>query len=67
MSLNEINSGGRLERMLSTDEVLKILGVSRKTLYRYVKSGSLKCYKFGRDLKFKESDIKAFIEAHEKK
>ena len=56
-----------LQALMTTEQVLEILKVSRRTLYRYVEKGSLRTYKFGRDLRFKESDIKAFIEAHEKK
>ena len=53
--------------MLTSDQVMKLLKISQPTLYRYVKRGTLKSYKFGRDLKFKKSDIGAFIEAHKKK
>lgn len=56
-----------LEELLTTEQVLDILKISRRTLYRYVEKGALRAYKFGRDLRFKKSDVKAFIEAHEKK
>jgi len=55
-----------LPKMLTTQEVLDILKVGRKALYRYIKDGELKAYKIGRYLRFKESDVKAFIEAHKK-
>ncbi len=68
MNNNETQKDKGLSRMLTTKEVLEILRISRSTLYRYMEQGQLKAYKFGgKDLKFKESDIKAFIEAHEKK
>jgi len=53
--------------MLTTKELLQVLRIGRTTLYRYMDQGKIRAYKYGRDLKFKESDIKAFIEAHEKK
>jgi len=53
--------------MLTTRQVLEILNISRATLYRYMDQGKIRAYKYGRDLRFKEEDIKAFIEAHEKK
>ena len=53
--------------MLTTKQVLEMLNISRATLYRFMERGELKVYKFGAALRFKESDIKAFIEAHEKK
>ncbi len=56
-----------LPNMLTTRQVLEILNISRATLYRYMEQGKIRVYKYGRDLRFKESDIKAFIEAHEKK
>ena len=67
MGLNEYKQEGALPRMLSINKVAEVLDVSKKTIYRYVQKGQLRAYKYGRDLKFKESDIKAFIEKHEKK
>lgn len=68
MNSNETQRDRGLSKMLTTKEVLVILRISRSTLYRYLERGELKVYKFGgKDLKFKESEIKAFIEAHEKK
>jgi len=61
------NNRQGLTRMLSIEEVSQILGLAKRTIYRYVKTGELKAYKFGRDLKFKQEDVKTFIEAHEKK
>lgn len=63
----ETVSNKRPDKMLTTKQVMEILSVSRTTLYRVVKNRQLKAYKFGRSLRFKEEDIKAFIEAHEKK
>ena len=53
--------------MLATQEVMEKLKISRATLTRYVKSGQLKAYRIGKQLKFKEEDINTFIESREVK
>jgi len=67
MKQNETKKNKGLPKMMITKEVLETLRIGRTTLYRYIEQGKLRAYKYGRDLRFKESDIKAFIEAHEKK
>jgi len=67
MKQRETSGNTEIERMLTVKQVMEILNVSRITIHRAVKRGELKAYKFGAALRFKESDIKAFIEAHEKK
>ena len=37
-------------KVYNTDEVAKILGVTRMTVTRYIKSGKLKCFKLGNRL-----------------
>ena len=37
-------------KVYNTDEVAKILGVTRITVTRYIKSGKLKCFKLGNRL-----------------
>lgn len=67
MEQNEKKQNKGLPKMLTTKEVMQVLRIGRTTLYRYMEKGKLRAYKYGRDLRFKESDIKAFIETHEKK
>lgn len=43
--MNELNF-----KVYTTDEVAKILGVTRMTIHRYIKSGKLKCFKLGNRL-----------------
>jgi excisionase family DNA binding protein len=56
MSSNEI-------AWLSTQEAAKRLGITTRTLYRFVDEGSLPAYKMGRVFRLKEADVDAFIEA----
>jgi len=56
-----------LAEILAAAEVTKILKINRATLYHLIERGELRIYKFGRNIRFKESDIKAFIDAHERK
>ncbi|MDA8397270.1 MAG: helix-turn-helix domain-containing protein [Actinomycetota bacterium] len=48
---------------LSSKEASEYLGVSLQTLYRFVDSGSLPAHHMGRVIRFKYSDLVAFIEA----
>lgn len=47
---------------LSTQESAERLGVTLRTLYRFVDEGQIAAYKFGRVIRLKESDVEAFIE-----
>ena len=48
---------------LSTKEAAERLGVTLRSLYRFIDEGGLTAYKFGRVIRLKESDVDAFIEA----
>jgi len=50
-------------RWLSTKESSERLGVTLRTLYRFIDEGQLAAYKFGRVIRLKESDVEKFIEA----
>jgi excisionase family DNA binding protein len=52
------------ERYLTLPEVADQLKVSRRTVYRWIKSGELNAYQFGRDYRITESALKDFLEAH---
>ncbi len=47
---------------MSTQEAARRLGVTPRTLYRFVDEGSLPAYKMGRVFRLKQSDVDAFIE-----
>lgn len=46
-----------------SDEVCEMLKLTKRGLYNFIKDGSLKCYKLGREYRFTEDDIKDFIES----
>ena len=50
-------------RWMSTRTASERLGVTLRTLYRFIDEGQLAAYKFGRVIRIKESDVEAFIEA----
>ena len=53
------------ERRLSLKEAQAELGVSERTIHRWIKSGKLKSYKPGRDHRIPESAIRKVIEESE--
>lgn len=52
----------RLEELLSPKELSKLLKVSKPWPYIMVKRGALPCYKMGKVIRFKWSDIEAYLE-----
>jgi excisionase family DNA binding protein len=49
------------ERYLTLPELAERLQVSRRTVYRWIKDGSLSAYQFGREYRITESDLKDFL------
>ncbi len=48
---------------LSTRDASARLGVTLRSLYRFIDAGQLAAYKFGRVIRLKEADVDRFIEA----
>ena len=48
---------------LSTADAAKRLGITPRTLYRFIDLGDIPAYRFGRVIRLKEDEIDAFIEA----
>lgn len=48
---------------MSTKEAAEYLGVTLRSLYRFIDEGALAAYKFGRVIRLKAEDVDAFIEA----
>lgn len=53
-----------MERLIGIDQAAEILGVKRSTIYQWVSMKKIKHIKVGRLVKFRESDLKEFIEAN---
>ena len=47
---------------LSTAEAAKRLGITARTLYRFIDQGELPGYRFGRVIRIKASDVNDFID-----
>lgn len=47
---------------LSTKEAARRLGITPRTLYRFVDQGALTAYRFGRVIRLQQSDVDAYIE-----
>lgn len=48
---------------LSTAEAASRLGITPRTLYRFIDEGQLPAYRFGRVIRLQAADIDAFIQA----
>jgi excisionase family DNA binding protein len=48
---------------LSTKEASERLGITLRSLYRFIDEGDLVAYKFGRVIRIQEEDVEHFIEA----
>lgn len=47
---------------LSTGDAAERLGINTRTLYRFIDTGEIPAYKFGRVFRVKAEDVEAFIE-----
>lgn len=56
MSAEEIN-------WLGTKDAARMLGVTSRTLYRFINEGQLPGYRFGRVIRLKADEVTAFIES----
>ncbi len=49
-------------RWLSTAEAAKRLGITPRTLYRFIDGGQLPAYRLGRVIRLQEQEVDAFIQ-----
>ena len=49
-------------KVYTTEEVLGILKVTKRTLYNYIKAGQIKAIKLGREYRITEDALKDFLE-----
>lgn len=47
---------------LNTETAAKRLGITTRTLYRFINEGGLPAYRMGRVIRVKQTDVDAFIE-----
>jgi excisionase family DNA binding protein len=48
---------------LGTALAARRMGITTRTLYKFIDAGELPAYKFGRVIRLKQADVDAFIEA----
>jgi excisionase family DNA binding protein len=48
---------------LSTADAARMLGITPRTLYRFINQGDLPAYRFGRVIRVKRDDVETFVEA----
>jgi excisionase family DNA binding protein len=48
---------------LNTDQAARCLGVTTRTLYRFIDEGQVPAYRFGRVIRLKQTDVDAFIDS----
>jgi len=56
-----------VEKLLTVDEVLEVLRISRSKLHELVRGGGLKAVKFGRRTLFRAASVAELVDAHEKR
>ena len=57
-----MNRNKELPKIYTLREVEQILGVTQRTLYRWIDNGSLKAFKAGRTWRVSEEALQEFIE-----
>ncbi len=57
-------NAGLKDKWYVTDEVCKILNISRRTLQKMRDNGSIIFTKTGKKIYYKASDVEAFLESH---
>lgn len=48
---------------MSTAEAAKRLGITPRTLYRFIDQGDIPAYRFGRVIRLREDEVDSFIES----
>lgn len=61
--LRSASVSGQEIMWMSTQEAAARLGVTTRTLYRFIDEGALAAYRMGRVFRLKQTDVDAFIEA----
>ena len=64
MSKEKENTEVKLEKLLSMDETMSILGISKSTLYSWVCQKKIRVIKMGSKSMFSPSDVWEFIRSH---
>lgn len=55
------------KQFYTAEDLAKKLGVNIMTIYRYIKAGKLKAYKFGKEFRIEKKDFQSFLDSHKTK
>ena len=50
-----------MNTLYTTEEVAKMLSLSKMSVYRYIKAGKLSAYKVGRDFRISQKALQQFL------
>jgi excisionase family DNA binding protein len=56
--------GGKIPKFFTVKQVAEALGVSSRTVRRWIKNEELAVHRFGGAVRVAEADLKAFLAAH---
>jgi excisionase family DNA binding protein len=56
----------RIEKLLTIADVAQVLGISRGSVYRLMRSGELPAIRVGERARFEPTDVRAYLERHRK-
>ena len=60
---SDVPVGADETEWLSTQEAARRLGITPRTLYRFIDHGDLPAYRFGRVIRLRAHEVEAFIES----
>jgi len=52
------------DRFYTSEELAENLKVNVMTIYRYIKSGKIKAYKFGKEFRVEHTEFESFLKKH---
>ncbi len=51
----------KIEKFYTADELAEALQLNIMTIYRYIKAGKLKAYKFGKEFRIDKKEFEKFV------
>jgi excisionase family DNA binding protein len=60
-----MNNQNNVDRLLKLTEVMERTSLSKSTIYRLMQEEKLQCVRIGKSIRFKESDLRRFINSLE--
>jgi excisionase family DNA binding protein len=64
LGITNVAKTNRLPRLLTAAEIAELLGLSVKTVRRWIAQGELHAHQFGRQVRVSEDDLLSFLARH---